>query len=313
MTEASATFPCLGAECAALVGGDGALGSAADAVALARRRLTEWHARFTRFAPDSELSALNADPRSEVPATAAMARFAAAVRRAGQRTGGLVDATLLDPLERAGYASDLGPPLPLADALRSAPARRPAGPNAAERWRSVRATRRSVIRPPGVQLDSGGLAKGLFADLLAAALATYASFAIDCAGDVRVGGTLGRPRPVEVLSPFDSSVVHTLRVTAGAVATSGIGRRSWRAPNGAPAHHLLDPATGRPAFTGIVQATALAPTALEAEMRAKAALLSGPAAAARWLPHGGVVVHDDATLTVLPGTSKLSGDNGLRG
>jgi len=28
-----------------------------------------------------------------------------------------------------------------------------------------------------------------------------------------------------------------------------------------PAHHLLDPRTGRPAYTGVVQATALAPTA----------------------------------------------------
>ncbi len=81
----------------------------------------------------------------------------------------------------------------------------------------------------------------------------------------------------------------------GAVATSGIGRRSWLGPDGRPAHHLLDPATGRPAFTGVVQATALAPTAVEAEWRAKAAVLSGPERAADWLAHGGVVVLDDGS------------------
>jgi hypothetical protein len=75
------------------------------------------------------------------------------------------------------------------------------------------------------------------------------------------------------------------------VATSGIGRRSWLGRDGRPAHHLLDPATGRPAFTGIVQATAIAPTALEAELRAKAAVR--PPAAAGWLEHGGAVVYDD--------------------
>jgi len=64
-------------------------------------------------------------------------------------------------------------------------------------------------------------------------------------------------------------------------------------------HHLLDPATGRPAFTGIVQATALAPTALEAEWRAKAAVLAGPAAAPRRLPHGGVLVFDDGSHMVV--------------
>ena len=64
-------------------------------------------------------------------------------------------------------------------------------------------------------------------------------------------------------------------------------------------NHLLDPATGTPAFTGIVQATALAPTALEAEIRAKAAVLSGPDSADRWLPHGGVVVFDDGRTQVV--------------
>ena len=87
------------------------------------------------------------------------------------------------------------------------------------------------------------------------------------------------------------------------------GRRSWLDARGRPAHHLLDPATGRPAFTGVVQATALAPTALEAEIRAKAAVLSGPDDAAGWLPHGGAVVLEDRTVEVLPaGTPGLAGD-----
>ena len=67
-----------------------------------------------------------------------------------------------------------------------------------------------------------------------------------------------------------------LRLATGAVATSGLNVRLWRRADGTPAHHLLDPATGDPAWTGVVGATALAPTALEAETLAKAALLSGP-------------------------------------
>ena len=101
---------------------------------------------------------------------------------------------------------------------------------------------------------------------------------------------------MQVESLFYGSVRHTFTAAGGGVATSGIGRRSWLDERGAPAHHLLDPATGRPAFTGVVQATAIAPTALEAEVRAKAAVLSGPEYAAGWLPHGGVVVLDDGGL-----------------
>ena len=151
-------------------------------------------------------------------------------------------------------------------------------------------------RPPGLRLDSGGLAKGLFADAIAETLAGREGFAIDCAGDLRLGG---RARDVHVTSPFDGRVLHTWRLADAGVATSGIGRRSWLDRRGEPAHHLLDPATGRPAFTGVVQATAVAPTALEAEARAKAAVLGGPEQAERWLPHGGVVVLDDGSAVLV--------------
>ena len=150
-----------------------------------------------------------------------------------------------------------------------------------------------------MKLDSGGLAKGLFADVIAAELAEHAFFAVDCAGDLAIGGAAGLPRPVAVESPFDGSVLHTFAISAGGVATSGIGRRSWLDERGRPAHHLLDPATGRPAFTGVVQATALAPSALEAEVYAKAAVLSGPVGARRWLSHGGLVVLDDGSHVLL--------------
>jgi thiamine biosynthesis lipoprotein len=157
----------------------------------------------------------------------------------------------------------------------------------------------TVTRPPGVTLDSGGLAKGLFADALAEMLADQPSFAIDCAGDLALGGRRAAPRALNVQSPFDGSTLHTFHMSRTAVATSGIGRRSWLDRDGRPAHHLLDPSTGTPAFTGIVQATALAPSALMAEIYAKAALLSGPRAAEWWLAHGGVIVFDDGSHRVI--------------
>ena len=160
-------------------------------------------------------------------------------------------------------------------------------------------------RPPGVALDSGGIAKGLFADLLAAELSAHPGFAVDCAGDLRIGGTAARERAVHVADPFGGHTpLHTFRVAAGAAATSGISRRGWLDERGRPAHHLLDPSTGRPAFTGVVQATALAPTAVEAEARAKAAVLSGPDGAAEWLAHGGVVVLDDGRSVVRSQTAQ---------
>jgi thiamine biosynthesis lipoprotein len=176
-----------------------------------------------------------------------------------------------------------------------APPRRPAGPSAASRWRQIRVADGVVHRPPGVAIDGGGLAKGLFADLIAESL-PHAALAVDCGGDLRFRGPRRRLR---VADPFGGPSIHAFALEEGAAATSGIGRRSWIDADGRPAHHLLDPATGRPAFTGVVQATALAPTALEAEIRAKAAVLSGPDGAAGWLAYGGVVVLEDRSCEVI--------------
>ena len=160
-----------------------------------------------------------------------------------------------------------------------------------------------MTRPPGVQLDSGGIVKGMFGDILAAVLSEHESFAVDAAGDVRFGGCGSLLRPIRVASPFDESVLHVFELERGAVATSGISRRSWLDSDGCPAHHLLDPATGRPAFTGVVQVTALAPSGVQAETLSKAALLSGPDRARDRLIHGGVVVYDDETFDVIDPSS----------
>ncbi len=298
--EAIERFDCFGGSCAVIVAGDGDR-AADEAAARARTLLLEWHDAFSRFQPASELCRLNSDARERVPVSPLMAYLAATVRHAAERTDGLVDATLLGEIERVGYADHLPARLPLELALAMAPPRKPGAGAPERRWRALRTDpRRSVVRrPPGLRLDSGGLAKGLFADLVAETLSTYDSFAVDCCGDLAIGGAAAQPRAIRVQSPFDSAVVHTFELACAGVATSGIGRRAWLDSCGRPAHHLLDPATGRPAYTGVVQATALAPTAVLAEIHAKAALLAGPAAGRRWLRWGGVLVLDDGSAHVI--------------
>jgi thiamine biosynthesis lipoprotein len=299
--EVSEAVECLGSRCEAFVTGTGTAGSAGDAVAMVARELLAWHGRFSRFLGESELSRLNSDPRELVAVTPLMARLAEAVVTAGSLSGGLVDATMIEQIERAGYVGDLRPGPRLASALKMAPPRRAAAPAGSPGWQQIEVDPAEgvVRRPPSVKLDSGGIAKGLFADVLAERLEGHASFAVNCAGDIAVGGRRAVLRPVRVESPFDGSILHTFEVQRGGIATSGIGRRSWLDGAGRPAHHLLDPSTGRPAFTGIVQVTALAPSALVAELKAKAALLSGPEVARRWLSHGGVIVFDDGTAEVI--------------
>jgi thiamine biosynthesis lipoprotein len=150
-----------------------------------------------------------------------------------------------------------------------------------------------------VALDSGGLGKGLAADLVAERLAGL-RHVVDIGGDLAVGHGGRGPMEIAVAHPLTGGVAHRLSVAGGGVATSGIHRRIWFDADGRPAHHLLDPATGRPAWTGLLSATAVACSALEAEVLAKVALLAGPAQARRVLAaRGGVLVHEDGRVEVV--------------
>ena len=286
-------FAALGGTVTVETSGDGA----GPAGPRAEAAISELHNRLTRFNPSSELSRLNSDPRQAVPASPLMLRFASLVGYAGELSHGLVDATCLDAVERAGYTRSLGKePVGMAtSALANADpgAGQPAGADPRARWRTVSTDpgRREVTRPPGLRLDPGGIGKGLAADLAAEELADCDSFAVNCLGDIRLGGRAAPDRRLAVASPRpDADPVARVVLQRGAIATSGVTHRTWIDSDGRAAHHLIDPRSGKPANTGVLQATAVAPTGVEAEVRAKCALLSGPSEAGRWLVHGGVVV-----------------------
>ncbi len=223
-----------------------------------------------------------------------------------------MDPVVVDGLEASGYAAswDHRDALELRAALARAPARRPAAPQPEARWRSVTIDpeRQTISRAAGVRLDTGGTGKGLAADALLLVVGVRRAV-VDLGGDIALqsGADPAAPFEVEVADPFSGQTSHTLRVPTGGVATSGIDARLWAAADG-PRHHILDPATGRSAWTGLVSVTALGPSVLEAEVLAKAALLSGPAAAPVWLAeHGGLLVHDDGDVQLVGALARTSG------
>ncbi len=269
--------------------------------------LERLHAELSRFDSGSELSRLNRDPERVVVVGAALASLVAAAIDAARGTGGLVDSSLVGHLERCGYASSRAgaDPADLRDALAAVPCRHPATPAPLARWDEVAVDPETheVTRPPGMRIDSGGLGKGLAADLGAELLAGFSSFAIDCGGDLRIGGTEQRPRAVNVLHPFEDRESIVFDVSDGGVATSGLNARIWRDGDRFH-HHLIDPGTGRPAWTGLIQATALAPTATEAEVLAKAALLEGPLRGRERLSsYGGFLISDSGTVEPVAGSA----------
>ncbi|HVX32306.1 MAG TPA: FAD:protein FMN transferase [Solirubrobacterales bacterium] len=282
MREHDLTFDAMGSHVRLLIGEPPAgadLPAAAEAAAGARRFVQDFDAALSRFRPGSELCALNEDPRERVPASPLLRRAVRAGVEAAELSGGLVDPTLVGEIERVGYVDS----------------------RADSRWRQLAVDEEAgeVLRPVGLRFDTGGSGKGLAADLVAARLRGYPRFVVDCGGDIRIGGAGALTWPYEVFveHPLSGARAHLIRLGFGGIATSGLNVRIWRDAEGRYVHHLLDPATGEPAWTGLVGATALGDTALEAETRAKAALLSGAVEGRRVLAEkGGLVVHDDGTV-----------------
>jgi len=218
-----------------------------------------------------------------------------------------VDPTLGGALQAAGYVTSMAnqTPASLHEALRWAPPRRPAGPAAESAWTSMSVDDEAglIVRPVGTKFDTGGTGKGLCADAVAHRLGGYGRYLVDCGGDIAVGGLGAQLRPfaIGIEHPLTGAQIGSVTLRAGGIASSGLNVRIWRDRDGGYNHHLLDPRTGRPAWTGLVGATAVSPdSALEAETLAKMALLSGPDGARRVLgEHGGVIFHDDGEVEII--------------
>ncbi len=250
----------------------------------------EQEQRFSRFRADSELSIAN---RAETRPTRVSGPFAALVGRAlraAAATDGLFDPTVLPAMIAAGYDRTFEDVIVTAREVLRPPT--PTG-----RWREIVLDLDLLRLPDGVGLDLGGIAKGWTADRAARLAAEIVPWGlVDAGGDIRTFGDLPRGGiPIGVEHPFDAQVeVLRLSLTHGALATSSIVRRSW-GPN---LHHLIDPRTGLPAATDVVQASIWADTCAEAEVNAKVALLRGVPALGDLAAT--LVLEDGSVVTSMP-------------
>ena len=254
------------------------------ALAALRDEIDAMDVAASRFRPDSELVALNAQAGSGNGFAVSELLFEAigVALRAARLTGGLVDPTVGRALELVGYDRDFfsidpeGPPLELE--ARPVPGWTAVGTDPASR---------SVRLPRGVVLDLGATAKALCADRAATRAATVAACGVlvSLGGDVAVAG-----EPPEGGWPVRISDSHsdpldgpgpTVSVGSGGLATSSTSVRRWTR-GGATVHHVLDPATGLPAAERWRTVSVAAGSCVDANIASCASILLGDAAP-RWL------------------------------
>jgi thiamine biosynthesis lipoprotein len=237
-------------------------------------RVRELEGRWTRFTDTSEVSALNQHAGYPVMVSADTYDLVERSLLAWRLTCGRFDPTVGAAVVAHGYDRDFAE---IATAVVPATPASPApGPAGIELDPVIDA----VTLPTGVTFDPGGIGKGLAADITAAALIQAGAHGalVNLGGDLRA---LGRPPAPEgwavtVPDPFDPErELLRLALPHGAVATSSRLRRRWQTTTG-EAHHLMDPATGRPADTDVVAVTVVTGEGWRAEALTKALFLLGP-------------------------------------
>lgn len=251
---------------------------------LLRAELRALDRACSRFRADSDLSRVNAGAGRPVPVGARLRDAVRIALNAAEDTEGLVDPTLGSWIDAAGYDRDFSR-LPV-----DGPAVRPAAPLASPAWSAVRVDERAgtIFVPAGCQLDLGATAKAHGADRAVSAIARRLGVGVlvSLGGDVALSG----PAPaggwaVRVVTSTVESASgdqgETVLLATGGVATSSPTARRWRR-GGQVQHHILDPRTGVPAATCWSAVSVVAPSCVEANTVATAAVVLG-AHAVRWV------------------------------
>lgn len=284
-------FRAMGCDCHILI-----LDSADALLEVGEQRIRELDDCWSRFSPDSELSRFNANAGNDVAISADMRVLLERSLEGYELSGGLFDPFLAGQIVAAGYDRDfqqmrMAPVTELAAlaAVIQAPLSAATNPVTMASGLDQRpcpapltlaSDQASARVEPGSQVDSGGIGKGLGAELVAAMLIQSGALGVmvNLGGDVAVSGNypddgwrIGIDDP---LGRSDAGTSVVLR--GGALCTSGILRRRWITDDGGSSHHIIDPRTGRSLDSrGLVGVSAIAPSGWLAEVLTKSVLVGG--------------------------------------
>jgi FAD:protein FMN transferase len=238
--------------------------------------LADVEAAASRFRPDSEVSVLRPGPDGTVLVSPMLADLLVEALDAAERTDGAVDPTIGAALSALGYDRDIrlvegGPGL--VALVRPVPG-----------WRTLRLAGRRLTLPEGLELDLGATAKAVAADRAAALVAERlgTGVLVSLGGDIATAG----PAPeggwqVRVQDTETDPAARVSLPAGSALATSSTVRRTWIRGT-ETLHHIVDPATGRPADPVWRSVSVAATTCSIANAAATATIVKGGAGLA-WL------------------------------
>ena len=162
--------------------------------------------------------------------------------------------------------------------------------------------------PDGVEIDLGSVAKGYTGDVLAGLLKAYGveSALLDLGGNIQTIGVKpdGTPWRIGVQDPEGDGYIGVVSVSGKAVVTSG-GYERYFERDGARYWHIIDPATGTPARSGLASVTVVGDAGVVCDALSTALFVMGlDGALEHWREYRdfeAVLIADDGSVTVTAG------------
>ena len=181
--------------------------------------------------------------------TAELLRYSLSI---SERTDGALDPTVCPLLKEWGFTTDEHH---VPDSERISELLKNTG------WQRLKLDGNRASLPEGMAVDTGAVAKGYAADIIAEKLRADGVSAgiIDLGGNVLTFGEKpdGSSWKISVRDPFGEGTAGTLSLGECSVVTSGSYERCFE-QDGIRYHHIIDPATGRPADSGLESVTVIA-------------------------------------------------------
>ncbi len=263
----------------------------------AQDRVKELEALLSVTDEASEIHALNRTGTAELsPETEQLLRSAVNLCA---RTGGALDVSVYPVLRTWGFTTGeyavpdegtIAALLPLVD------------------YAQITLDGSAASLPEGMEIDLGSVAKGYTGDVLSALLADggAASALLDLGGNIQAVGAKpdGSPWRVGVRDPEGDGNIGVVEVVNQAVVTSG-GYERYFEEDGVRYWHILDPATGAPARSGLASVTVVGDSGLTCDGLSTALFVMGlEGALDHWRQHRdfeAVFVSEDGSVTVTAG------------
>ena len=273
--------------------GDGALLDAAE------DRVRELEALWSVTDPGSEIYALNRDGSAALSGDTA-GLLAGALELCG-RTGGALDITVYPVVRLWGFTTGEYN-LPEAEAVEELLTRVDYARVALDE------TAWAASLPDGMELDLGSVAKGYAGDALSALLKSRGveSALLDLGGNIQAVGAKpdGTPWRIGVRDPEGDGILGVVEVIDRAVVTSG-GYERYFEQDGVRYWHIIDPATGAPARSGLASVTVIGESGLVCDALSTALFVMGlDRALEHWREYRdfeAVFIAEDGSVTVTAG------------